>query len=38
MLYPDGKGFVSLGYVENFVGNLCNFLVEAFPVCYAAVG
>lgn len=42
MLYPERKGFVSLGYMENFVGNLCNYLVDTFkiyllPVCYAAI-
>lgn len=32
MLYPDRKGLVSLGYMENFVGNLCNFLVDALKM------
>lgn len=28
MSYPDRKEFVSLGYMENFVGNLCGFVVD----------
>lgn len=32
MFCPDRKGFVSLGYMENFVGNLCNFLVDALKL------
>lgn len=32
MLYPDRKRFVSLGYMENFVGNLWYFSVDALKL------